>query len=48
MVQKQDVSLMSTDQLAAYVEAVRANRRERAKHSYENVTQPILRNIKKI
>ena len=32
MVQKQDISLMSAEQLAAYVECVRAKRRERSKN----------------
>jgi len=39
MVQKQDISLMSADQLAAYVEAVRAKRRERSKKYYDNVNK---------
>ena len=37
MTVKQDISLMTADQLAAYVEKVRAKRRERAKHYYDNV-----------
>jgi len=35
--QKKDISLMSADELSAYVEKVRAKRRERAKHYYDNV-----------
>ncbi len=35
--QKKDISLMSVEKLAAYVEAVRAKRRERAKHYYVEV-----------
>jgi len=37
MVCKKDISLMSADELSAYVEKVRAKRRERAKHYYDNV-----------
>ena len=39
MVQKQDISLMNADQLAAYVEAVRAKRKERSKKYYDNVNK---------
>jgi len=35
MVVKQDVSLMSAEELSAYVEKVRSKRRERAKHYYD-------------
>ncbi len=37
MVCKKDISLMSADELSAYVEKVRSKRRERAKHYYDNV-----------
>jgi hypothetical protein len=37
MVCKKDISLMSADELSAYVEKVRAKRRERAKHYYDNI-----------
>jgi len=37
MVCKKDISLMSAEELSAYVEKVRAKRRERAKHYYDNV-----------
>ena len=37
MVCKKDISLMSADELSAYVEKVRRKRRERAKHYYDNV-----------
>ena len=37
MVCKKDISLMSAEELSAYVEKVRAKRRERAKYYYDNV-----------
>ena len=33
---KQDISKMSVEELAAYVEAVRAKNRERSKRYYDN------------
>ena len=37
MVCKKDISLLSAEELSAYVEKVRAKRRDRAKHYYDNV-----------
>ncbi len=37
MVAKKDISLMTAEELSAYVEKVRAKRRERAEHYYDNI-----------
>lgn len=37
MTVKKDISLMSAEEMSAYVEKVRAKRRERAKHYYDNI-----------
>ena len=46
MVQKKNISLMSADQLAAYVESVRGKRRQRSKQYYDNVIKNDPENIR--